>query len=98
MLKSSRFLLPPVSGGSLVDGVVRSWWEEETVPRGAFFHTPLSPINGELTRAEREVAESSLVPPLPQRGSPQLWEGLLPLLLLLPPLPPPLDKLHQYLQ
>lgn len=58
-----------------------------------------SPINLELTRAGREVAESSLVPPLPQRGSPQLWEGLplpLPLLPLL--LLPPLDKLHQYLQ
>lgn len=80
---------------------MRSWWEEETVPRRAFFHFPLSPINLELTKAGREVAESSLVPPLPQRGSPQLWEGLPPLLLLLPlllPPPPPLDKPHQYLQ
>lgn len=33
---------------------------------------PLFPINLELTRAGREVAESSLVPPRPQRGSPQL--------------------------
>lgn len=66
----------------------------------AFLCSPLSPINLELTKAGREVAESSLVPPLPQRGCPQLWEGLPPLLLLLPPLlllPLPLDKPHQYL-
>lgn len=78
----------------------RSWWEEETVPRELPSTLLLSSINLELTRAGREVAESSLVPPLPQRGSPQLWEGLP---LLLPPLPlplllPPSDKPHQYLQ
>ena len=67
----------------------------------AFLCSPLSSINLELTKAGREVAESSLVPPLPQRGCPQLWEGLPPLLLLplllLLLLPLPLDKPHQYL-
>lgn len=62
----------------------------------------LLPVNNlELTRAGREVAESSQAPPQPPRGSPQLWEGLPlmqpPPLLPLPPLPPPLDRPHQYL-
>lgn len=57
--------------------------------------------NLELTRAGKEVAESSQAPPQPPRGSPQLWEGL-PLmqllLLLLLPLPLlPLDRPHRYL-
>jgi hypothetical protein len=53
--------------------------------QGVFLHSPFSPTNLELTRAGREVAESSLAPPRPQGGSPQLWEGLrLPLPLLLP--------------
>ena len=84
--------------------VVRSWWdkrgEEEMVPREFPPFSPLPPTNLELTRAGREVAESSQAPPRPQRGSPRLWVGL-PLLLLLlllllplPPPPPPLDKPH----
>lgn len=91
--------------------VVRSWWEkrgeEEMVPRDFPPFSPLPPTNLELTRAGREVAESSQAPPRPPRGSPRLWVGLPllpPPLLLLPPLPPldrphlPLDRPHLYLQ
>ena len=94
MLKPSEFLLPPLC--------LEAPWlmksREELVGRGDCTEKtfpPLSPflINLELTKAGREVAESSLEPPLPQRGSPQLWEGLPPLLL-----PPPLDTPHQYQQ
>lgn len=75
--------------------VVRSWWEkrgeEEMVPRDFPPFSPLPPTNLELTRAGREVAESSQAPPRPPRGSPRLWVGL-PLLL-----PWPLDRPHLYL-
>lgn len=90
---------------------VRSWWEERggkgdgTKGLSSILPSPLT--NLELTRAGREVAESSQAPPQPPRGNPQLWEGLplmqqlppppLPLLPpLLPPLPP-LDRPHRYL-
>lgn len=78
----------------MVGEVVRSWWEkrgeEEMVPRDFPPFSPLPPTNLELTRAGREVAESSQAPPRPQRGSPRLWVGLPLLLLPLPlPLPPP---------
>ena len=75
--------------------VVRSWWEkrgeEEMVPRDFPPFSPLPPTNLELTRAGREVAESSQAPPRPPRGSPRLWVGL-PLLL-----PSTLDRPHLYL-
>lgn len=70
------------------------------IPRDFPPFSPLPPTNFELTRAGREVAESSQAPPRPPKGSPLLWGGLLLLLLLPPPLPPPpqpLDRPHQYL-
>ena len=53
--------------------VVRSWWEEtgeeEMVPRDFPPFSPLPATNLELTRAGREVAESSHAPPRPPKGS-----------------------------
>lgn len=76
----------------MVREAVRSWWEERggkgdgTKGLSSILPSPLT--NLELTRAGREVAESSQAPPQPPRGNPQLWEGL-PLMQQLLPLPPP---------
>lgn len=70
---------------------MRSWWEKRGRGdgiKGLSSILPSPPTNLELTRAGREVAESSRAPPRPPRGSPQLWEGPPPLLLLLLLLPP----------